>query len=60
MTETLTDQFGYYRVDGLVKGNYAISVVGIGGQKLAERTFSIDGDFLFGVDIIMPPSLPRQ
>lgn len=60
MTETLTDQFGYYRVDGLVNGNYTISVVGMGGQKLAQRTFSIEGDFLFGLDIIMPPSLPRQ
>ncbi len=60
MTETLTDPFGYYRVDGLTNGNYNISVVGIDGQKLAERAFSIDGDFLFGVDILMPPSLPRQ
>lgn len=60
MTETLTDQFGYYRIDGLADGNYTVSVVGIGGQKLAERTFTIDGDFLFGLDILMPPSLPRQ
>ncbi|HEY9032194.1 MAG TPA: carboxypeptidase regulatory-like domain-containing protein [Kangiella sp.] len=60
MTETLTDQFGYYRIDGLTNGNYRVSVVGIGGQTLAERTFTIDGDFLFGLDILMPPSLSRQ
>lgn len=60
LTETLTDQFGYYRIDGLTNGDYTISVVGVGGLSLAERAFTIDGDFLFGVDILMPPALPRQ
>ncbi|MCW8855724.1 MAG: carboxypeptidase regulatory-like domain-containing protein [Kangiella sp.] len=60
MTETLTDQFGYYRVDGLTNGNYSVSIVGVGGQKLAERAFVIDGDFLFGLDISLPASLPLQ
>lgn len=47
-----TDQFGYYRVDGLRPGTYTLRTTETGNAK--ERTFTIRNDFLFDVDITLP------
>ncbi len=45
--QTRTDQFGYYRVDGLRSGSYSIRVLS------AEKAFNIKDDYLFGTDIVV-------
>ena len=53
-----TTQFGYYRIDGLARGEYIFRVAGVGGKPLAEpfpsRTVKIEKDYLFGQDIAIP------
>jgi len=48
ITTGLTDEFGYYRTDGLRNGEYVISV---GGQR---RAFTINNDYLFDVNMTLP------
>ncbi|AOE49086.1 carboxypeptidase-like regulatory domain-containing protein [Kangiella sediminilitoris] len=58
--QTLTDQFGYFRVDSLSNGRYSIQVKGNKGQVLAERKLLISNDFVFGADIQLPATLPLK
>lgn len=58
--ETLTDLFGYFRVDGLTNGQYSLQIFGNEGQVLTERLFTIENDFLFGLDLQLPPKLPLK
>ena len=60
MMDTLSDQFGYYRVDGLTPGDYEVRVEGRRGQALASRRFTIENDFLFGLELKLPSNLPLQ
>jgi len=58
--QTCTDQFGYYRVDGLRSGNYRVRVLtekSNGRSAVSEKNFSVTNDYLFGVDIVVdePP-----
>lgn len=46
-----TDQFGYFRVDGLGNGDYQIQALNDKGEPLGQRPFTVDDEFLFGVDI---------
>jgi hypothetical protein len=48
---TSTNQFGYYRADGLRRGNYTLKVVGKSGETLAQRSLSVTSEFLFGADL---------
>jgi hypothetical protein len=50
--EVLTDQFGFYRLDGLRPGSYAIRPAG--QQKTMEKTFVIGHDYVFDVNITVP------
>ena len=57
--QTQTDQFGYYRVDGLRQGAYtaraATSTPDPDGEgPLCETEFTITNNFLFDVDIVIP------
>ncbi|MGY4877379.1 carboxypeptidase regulatory-like domain-containing protein [Vreelandella aquamarina] len=45
---TWTDQFGYYRMDGVPPGQYTLSVV---GHSSAARDVSVVNDFVFGQDL---------
>ncbi|MBC8524693.1 MAG: carboxypeptidase regulatory-like domain-containing protein [Chlorobium phaeobacteroides] len=57
LQQAKTDRFGYYRVDGLRKGNYTaqVSIKDENDTDLhAEKNFSISTEFLFGIDIIVP------
>ncbi len=58
--ETLTDQFGYFRVDGLSNGQYSLRIIGNEGQVLTQRSFTIENDFLFGLDLQLPSKLPLK
>jgi hypothetical protein len=50
--QVTTDQFGYYRFDGLKPGTYAIRPEG--SEKSTERTFVIKNDYIFDVNLTMP------
>jgi len=57
VTTSATDEFGYYRVDGLEAGAYVVRVslpLGESGVTLFERACNISDDFLFGIDIVVP------
>ncbi len=45
----ITDQFGYYRVDGLRPGKYTVKTTGSGTAQ--EKTFTITNDFIFEVNL---------
>ncbi len=52
--KTMTNRFGYYRVDGLRAGTYRSAVESIGGLKQerpATREFSISNDYVFDIDM---------
>ncbi|GAA0205276.1 hypothetical protein GCM10009123_10950 [Kangiella japonica] len=48
---TYTDQFGYFRVDGLGNGDYQLQAINDKDEILGQRPFSVNNNFLFGVDI---------
>ncbi|TCD47428.1 carboxypeptidase-like regulatory domain-containing protein [Chlorobium sp. N1] len=49
---TRTNRFGYFRSDGLKNGSYkAVAESGDGSSAGSERAFSIEGDYLFGLDL---------
>ena len=53
----MTDQFGYYRIDGLRQGSYTARAMTTKEDKpdrIAETNFIITDDFLFEIDIIVP------
>jgi hypothetical protein len=50
--QVTTDQFGYYRFDGLRPGTYALRPAG--SDKSVERTFVIKNDYIFDVNLTMP------
>lgn len=59
----ITNQFGYYRVDGLRKGNYTARVTTIGSEGVdvvSEKRFSISNEYLFGIDIVAPGEPSKQ
>lgn len=61
--QTKTDQFGYYRIDGLRQGNYTAKVTTTKEGEpdhVTETDFTITQDFLFEVDIIIPESREQQ
>ncbi|NTW55650.1 MAG: carboxypeptidase regulatory-like domain-containing protein [Chlorobiaceae bacterium] len=47
-----TDQFGYYRLDGLRPGTYTVKSAG--QDKSSEKTFVIKNDYLFDVNLTVP------
>jgi len=47
-----TDQFGYYRADGLRPGNYTVKTSGSGLPQ--EKSFTITNDFIFEVNLTVP------
>ncbi len=52
-----TNEFGFYRIDGLRQGTYKARVVEAAGEKkavLAEREFAIADDYVFDVDLQLP------
>ncbi|NTU96649.1 MAG: carboxypeptidase regulatory-like domain-containing protein [Chlorobiaceae bacterium] len=50
--EVTTDQFGYYRFDGLRPGTYSVRPAGSG--ITSEKTFVITNDFIFDVNVVIP------
>ncbi|NTU68845.1 MAG: carboxypeptidase regulatory-like domain-containing protein [Chlorobiaceae bacterium] len=53
----ITNDFGFYRIDGLRKGHYIACVAkAAGGRKtmLAERRFVISNDYVFDIDLQLP------
>lgn len=49
-----TNEFGYYRIDGLRVGQYVITPESVGGKQLpnsSQRTFSIKDDYLFDINL---------
>ena len=55
--KTLTDRFGYYRVDGLRKGSYTATVLDTGTDMpdhMSETGFTITNAFLFDIDLVVP------
>lgn len=54
MMETYTDQFGYFRVDGLINGQYVLQAVTDDGEVMSDREFTIEDDFLFDINIMIP------
>ncbi|GAA4358513.1 hypothetical protein [Kangiella marina] len=54
MTTTYSDQFGYFRVDGLVNGRYRLQAIDNQGNVVSQRDFEITGDFLFDVNLTIP------
>lgn len=54
MMETYTDQFGYFRVDGLINGQYVLQAVTDEGDVMSDREFTIEDDFLFDINIMIP------
>lgn len=55
--QVMTDQFGYYRIDGLRQGSYTARAMTTKEDKpdrIAETNFIITDDFLFEIDIIVP------
>ena len=55
--QVMTDQFGYYRIDGLRQGSYTARVMTTKEDqpdRIAETNFTITDDFLFEIDIIVP------
>ncbi len=48
----VTDQFGYYRLDGLRAGTYTVRPAG--QEKTQEKTFVIKNDFLFDINLTIP------
>jgi len=58
---TLTDQFGYYRVDGLRKGSYTATLLKTGTNipdQTSETSFTITNKFLFDIDLVIPEEKP--
>ncbi len=51
LMETRSDQFGNYRVDGLANGQYWVQLLDEEGNLLKQRSFKVDNDFLFGIDL---------
>lgn len=54
VSQAYTDQFGLFRVDGLVNGQYLLQAFSLDGKLLANREFLIESDFIFGLDLIAP------
>ncbi len=55
--QTQTDQFGYYRVDGLRQGTYTARATTSTPDRegsLCETEFTITNNFLFDIDIVIP------
>ena len=55
--QVMTDQFGYYRIDGLRQGSYTAKIMTTKEDKpdhITETKFVITDDFLFEIDIIVP------
>ncbi|NTV97871.1 MAG: carboxypeptidase regulatory-like domain-containing protein [Chlorobiaceae bacterium] len=50
--QVTTDQFGYYRLDGLRPGMYAIRPAG--SDKSPEKTFVIKNDYVFDLNLTVP------
>lgn len=54
LMETMTDQFGYFRVDGLVNGQYQLVVRNNDGDVISQRQVQVEGDFLFDQNLTLP------
>lgn len=57
---SVTDAFGYYRVNGLRRGDYVLSVMSVDGEPAhttGRREFRIDREYLFDMDLALasPP-----
>jgi hypothetical protein len=50
--QVTTDQFGFYRYDGLRPGSYAVRPAG--SDKSGEITFVITNDFIFDINLTLP------
>lgn len=46
-----SNAFGYFRADGLPPGRYMLQVVDDKEKVKAQRSFTIGGEFLFGIDL---------
>ena len=59
---TCSGRFGYYRFDGLRKGEYLVRVTAVGRNRLPEpwpeRGLEIRDDYLFGQDLRIVQPLP--
>jgi len=52
--KAMTNQFGYYRIDGLRSGTYTAaveSVKGISTESTLKREFRIKNDYVFDIDL---------
>lgn len=54
LMDTITDQFGYFRVDGLVNGQYQLVIHNSNGDVIAQRQVQLKGDFLFDQNLTLP------
>lgn len=48
---TRTDIFGLYRIDGLLPGEYVVSIVDTDGETTGTRVVRLVGDYLFDQDV---------
>lgn len=46
-----SSSFGYYRIDGLRKGDYRVTLLGDNRIRSGARMFTINSEFLFGVHL---------
>ncbi len=59
----LTNDFGYYRINGLKNGSYVIYVEEIGSGKMnmpVERPCKVSGKYEFDLDVKLPGDIPDK
>lgn len=52
------DDYGWYRMDGLVPGPYTLRLVGADGTLLGQRDLLLTDQFVFGQDFTIAPAAP--
>jgi hypothetical protein len=53
VTQSRTDQFGFFRVDGLINGDYILQADSLRSKFTNEKRFTISSDFLFDLNLIL-------